>query len=84
MKNGINLENTEQLKELIHWCKINKIKKVELGDVKFEISELSFISEEHDSPEKPEKLFNSDTLADTDEQDPKDFTEDPDLFWSSN
>lgn len=81
------VKNLDQLKNFIMWCKDNKIKKIDLGDVKFEISELDFIPEEGKSLNFDNKSnigeYNSDTLVDTlDEKiDPKD---DPDLYWSTN
>lgn len=77
------ISNVDQLKKLIEWCKANKIKKLKIKDIEFEISELDFLPEQ--DTETPINnnlgLYNEDTLADTEKSvDPKN---DPDLFWST-
>lgn len=80
------ISNIDQLKNFIIWCKSNKIKKMDIGDIKFEISELDFISEEGKSLNIQNSnlgKYNTETLTDTidDNMDP---SEDPDLYWSTN
>ena len=78
------ITNTDQLKKLIEWCKENKIKKLKIKDIEFEISELDFIpTESQEVPLTPSNVgkFNTDTLVDTVKETP--ITEDEDLFWSS-
>lgn len=78
------ISNIDQLKKLIEWCKSNKIKKLKLKDIEFEISELDFIPEENiqvsNDPVNTGK-YNTETLADTLQDKP--LNEDEDLFWSS-
>ena len=40
------ITNLDQLKNFIMWCKDNKIKDMDLGNVKFSISEIDFIPQE--------------------------------------
>jgi hypothetical protein len=79
------ITNLDQLKNFIMWCKDQKVKKMNIGDIQFEISELDFIPEETGTPMTASNLgnYNTETLVDTleDSIDPKN---DPDLFWSSN
>jgi len=78
------ITNLDQLKNIILWCKDQKIKKLKLKDLEFEISELDFIPA--DSNETPlfenAKTPNKETLADTTKETA--IEDDPDLFWSSN
>lgn len=80
------ITNIDQLKKFILWCKDNKIKNMEVGGIKFEISELDFL------PEEPAPLnmenhnlgeYNTETLVDTLDKN-LDPTNDPDLFWSTD
>jgi len=78
------ISNIDQLKKLIEWCKSNKIKKLKIKDIEFEISELDFIPEQElQTPINNNLgLYNEETLADTEKSvNPKN---DPDLFWSSS
>ena len=79
------ISNLDELKKFIMWCKDNKIKDMQLKDVKFSISELDFIPEEHNNQPLTSNLgaYNTDTLSDTLEE-PTDWRDDPDLFHSSN
>ena len=61
------ITNIDQLKNFIMWCKDNKIKDMDLGNVKFSISELDFIPEENVSNEKSNLgEYNTDTYTDRD------------------
>lgn len=80
------ITNLDQLKNFIMWCKDNKIKDMDLGNVKFSISELDFIpeeSKEFNFERSNTGEYNTDTLADTLEEE-IDWRKDPDLFHSSN
>lgn len=80
------ITNIDQLKKLIEWARDKKLKKLKMGDIEFEISELDFIPEEKSTLdfEKPNLgEYNTDTLVDTAEE-AKSYKDDPDLFWSSN
>lgn len=78
------INNTEELKNLIIWCKQQKIKSVKLNGIEFEISEISFIQEENVNPLKETTgEYNTDTLIDTDKTQ-EDWENDPDLFHSTD
>ena len=80
------ISNIDQLKSFILWCKEQKIKSMDLGTVKFEISELDFvqdISQPVTDLSSNLSKYNNETLADTLEE-PEDWRNDPDLFHSSN
>ena len=79
------ISDLAQLKRLIKWAQTNKVKKLKIDNVEFELSELSFV----DSIEVPlDQLmsnmseYNTETLTDT-LKDQK-TEDDQDLFWSSN
>lgn len=59
----------DEIKEMMLFCKTNKIKAAKLGDVSFEFSEASLYSEEIATiiPQK-EETGSSKTLIDTEEQ----------------
>lgn len=80
------VKNLDQLKALISWCKDQKLKKLKLGDIEFEISELDFIPDEGrplEGLKANTEEYNTETLADTLDE-PKDWRDDPDLYHSSN
>lgn len=79
------ITNLDQLKNFIMWCKDQKIKEMDLGNVKFSISEIDFIPQEQEVQLNTPNLgeYNTSTLTDTLEE-PKDWRNDPDLFHSSN
>ncbi len=76
------IKNLDELKILIEWCRSRKIKKLEVGDIKFEISELDFIPEE---AEKKSNLgeYNTETLVDTLNQSSQSSEDDELLYWST-
>jgi len=77
------ISNIDQLKNLIMWCKDQKVKKLDLGDVKFEISEIDFIPEEAQVPlTSTTGPYNTETLVDTLEEE-GDWHDDPDLYHST-
>jgi hypothetical protein len=79
------ISNLDQLKNFIMWCKDNKIKDMELKDIKFSISELDFIPEASNNQPLSSNLgeYNTSTLTDTMEES-TDWRDDPDLFHSAN
>jgi len=79
------ITNLDQLKNFIMWCKDNKVKTMNIGEIKFEISELDFIPEEAQQSTLSSNVgeYNTDTLADTLEE-ATDWRNDPDLYHSSN
>jgi hypothetical protein len=79
------ITNLDQLKKLIEWCKDNKIKKLKLQDIEFEISELDFLPEEGKAltlGNSNIREFNTETLTDTSKD--QSIIDDEDLYWSSN
>ena len=79
------ITNLDQLKKLIEWCKDNKIKKLKLQDIEFEISELDFLPEEGKAltlGNSNVREFNTETLTDTSKD--QSIIDDEDLYWSSN
>jgi len=80
------ITNLDQLKNMIQYCKENKIKKLKVKDIEFEISELDFLpesSKQFESPQFNTGEYNTETLADTLEEE-KDWRDDPDLYHLSN
>ena len=77
------INNTEELKKLITWAKENKVKSLKIGEISFELSELSFIEDIELSQDRISSNvgeYNNDTLTDT-----LDSNEDEALlFWSTN
>lgn len=74
--------NLDEVKEMIQYCKENHVKKLQIGSVNIELSDLAFLQEEFQTPKKEESSSNK-TLVDTNltEQDKEDSEL---LFWSSN
>lgn len=71
-------KNIKELKEFITWCKSQGIKTAKVGEITFEISEITYVNE---VGQIKEELGSSKTLVDTDESSKKE--EDELLFWSS-
>lgn len=71
-----------ELKELILWCKANKVKHLTKGDFTFELSDLAFIDQLMNEPVKETNLDSSKTLADTEELGQEE--QDELLFWSTS
>ena len=72
------LNNIEDIKLFIEWCKEHKIKSFKIKDLHFELSELSFI----DSEDYSDKLTNSVAQSNF-EADQAKKEDDELLFWSS-
>ena len=74
------LDNLEDVKLFIQWCKSNKVKSFKIDNVQFELSELSFIENVEDYTEKLQTdLDESKFEADQQKQD-----DDELMFWSSS
>lgn len=71
-------KTSEELKAFIIWAKSQGLKKAKVGDIEFELSELSYVNEMTD---KKEELDSSKLLVDTENLDQKE--QDELLFWSS-
>jgi len=73
------LNNVEDVKLFIEWCKEHKVKSFKIKDLQFELSELSFIETSEDNADK---LVNS--LAQSNFEAEQAKKEDDELlFWSS-
>lgn len=73
------LDNVEDIKLFIEWCKEHKVKSFKIKDLQFELSELSFIEASEDYTDKlGSSLSQSNFEA---EQAKKE--DDELLFWSS-
>jgi len=73
------LNNVEDIKLFIEWCKEHKVKSFKIKDLQFELSELSFIEASEDNADK---LVNS--LAQSNFEAEQAKKEDDELlFWSS-
>ena len=74
------LDNLEDVKLFIQWCKSNKVKSFKIDNMQFELSELSFIENVEDYTEKLQiELDESKFEADQQKQD-----DDELMFWSSS
>ena len=78
------INNLDQLKNFIMWCKDNKIKDMQLKDVKFTISELDFLPDNNNVQSLNSNLgeYNTSTLTDTIEES-IDWRDDEDLYHSA-
>ena len=74
------LNNIEDVKLFIEWCKEHKVKSFKFDNIQFELSELSFIE---DTQSYTDELHTSldESKFEADQQEKED---DELLFWSSN
>ena len=75
-------DNANEIKEFIIWAREHKLKHFKIKDIEFELSELSFVEEVTAKQDEILKEAIGDTLADTEQINPKE--EDDLLFWSSD
>lgn len=76
--------NIEDIKELIVFCKTQKVKRLKISDVEFELSDIAIIEETY-NPAEPQKEKSENTLVDSMPKTQKKEEEGDDLlFWSSN
>ena len=73
------LNNVEDVKLFIEWCKEHKVKSFKIKDLQFELSELSFIETSEDNADK---LVNSLAQSNFEAEQAKQ-EDDELLFWSS-
>jgi len=73
------LDNVEDIKLFIEWCKEHKVKSFKIKDLQFELSELSFIEGSEDNADK---LVNSLAQSNFEAEQAKQ-EDDELLFWSS-
>ena len=81
--------NINEIKELILWCKSNKVKSLSHDGVAFELSDIAFIEDMNLSPQAPTQALSdkvrsyetSETFAETEEMSAEE--EEDLLFWSA-
>jgi len=73
------LENLEDVKLFIEWCKEHKVKSFKIEGVQFELSELAFVESLQDYGEK----IQTKTEEEKFEKEQQDQEEEDLLFWSS-
>lgn len=83
------IKNIEELKELILFCKKEKVSEVSIGDTTIKLSELAILGDIQSVQDMENKLtsLGSSTLTESlDDITKKDLTteEEEALFWSSN
>jgi hypothetical protein len=74
------LNNIEDIKLFIEWCKNNKVRAFKSDNIEFELSELSFI----DATEGYADKIKTATQAASFEEEQQQEDDDELLFWSSN
>ena len=74
------LNNIEDIKLFIEWCKDKKVKAFKSDNIEFELSELSFI----DATEGYADKIKTATQAASFEEEQQQEDDDELLFWSSN
>ena len=74
------LENIEDIKLFIEWCKEKKVKSFKSDNIQFELSELSFIDNTEDYADKLQTSVQESKF----EQEQQDKEDEEMLFWSSN
>ena len=74
------LNNIEDIKLFIEWCKNNKVRAFKSDNIEFELSELSFI----DTTEGYADKIKTATQAASFEEEQQQEDDDELLFWSSN
>ena len=74
------LENLEDVKLFIEWCKEHKVKSFKIEGVQFELSELAFVENMQGYAEKLQTVADESNFEEEQQQ-----KEDDELmFWSSN
>jgi hypothetical protein len=77
MDKGMKLENLEDVKLFIEWCKNNKVKSFKNGSIEFELSEISFVQDlDQIAPKVPDPVEKFEENQQKEEDDEL-------LFWSS-
>jgi hypothetical protein len=73
------LENIEDIKLFIEWCKENKVKSFKFNDIQFELSELSFVESVEGYADKLQTAMDESKF----EKQQQDQEDEELLFWSS-
>ena len=74
------LENIEDIKLFIEWCKEKKVKSFKSDNIQFELSELSFIDNTEDYADKLKTSVQESKF----EEEQQNKEDEEMLFWSSN
>ena len=74
------LNNIEDIKLFIEWCKEHKVKSFKIEGVQFELSELAFVENIQDYAQKLQTVADESNFEE--EQQKKE--DDELMFWSSN
>jgi len=74
------LENLEDVKLFIEWCKEHKVKSFKIDGVQFELSELAFVEDVSDYTQTLQTAADESKFEE--EQQKKE--DDELMFWSSN
>jgi len=74
------IENISDLKDLIDWAKANKVKRLKLKDIEFELSDIAFFAETAQQVPLTDLLSSEPVQPES----PQNLLDDPDLYWSSN
>ena len=73
------LENIEDIKLFIEWCKENKVKSFKFNNIQFELSELSFVESVEGYADKLQTAVDESKF----EKQQQDQEDEELLFWSS-
>ena len=73
------LENIEDIKLYIEWCKENKVKSFKFNNIQFELSELSFVESVEGYADKLQTAVDESKF----EKQQQDQEDEELLFWSS-
>ena len=73
------LENIEDIKLFIEWCKENNVKSFKFNDIQFELSELSFVESVEGYADKLQTALDESKF----EKQQQDQEDEELLFWSS-
>ena len=74
------LENLEDVKLFIEWCKEHKVKSFKIEGVQFELSELAFVENIQGYAEKLQTVADESNF----EEEQQKNEDDELMFWSSN
>ena len=74
------LDNLEDIKLFIQWCKNNKVKSFKIDNVQFELSELGFVENIEGYAEKFQTELDDSKFEEAQQKQDDDEL----MFWSSN
>lgn len=76
-------KTARELKAFITWASKNHVKRVKVGEIEVEISEIAFVPELNPPRMSKSKNTEEPPVLESAEEPQRAITEDPDLFWSS-